>query len=91
MKNPPIGFMDLIYRVFLVYLDNFVIVFVDGIFIYSDNEQEYEEHQRLMVEVLRNNKLYAKFIKCDFLMKEVLFVGHIIFKDGVYQLILHKW
>ena len=70
-------------RVFLDYLDEFVIVFVDDILIYSDNEVQHEEHLRKALEILRKNKLYAKFSKCDFWMKEVLFLGHIISKDGV--------
>ena len=70
-------------RVFHEYLDEFVIVFVDDILIYSDNEELHEKHLKLALEVLRKNKLYAKFSKCEFWMKEVLFLGHIISKDGV--------
>ena len=69
--------------VFHDYLDEFVIVFVDDILIYSDNEVQHEEHLRKAHEILRKNKQYAKFSKCDFWMKEVLFLGHIISKDGV--------
>ena len=58
-------------RVFHEYLDEFVIVFVDDILIYSDNEELHEKHLRMALEVLRKNKLYAKFNKCDFWIKEV--------------------
>ena len=83
LTNAPAAFMDLMNRVFHDYLDEFVIVFVDDILIYSDNEVQHEEHLRKALEIPRKNKLYAKFSKCDFWMKEVLFLGHIIFKDGV--------
>ena len=83
LTNAPTAFMDLMNRVFQDYLDEFVIVFVDDILIYSDNEVQHEEHLRKALEILRNNKLYAKFSKCDFWIKEVLFLGHIISKDGV--------
>ena len=76
-------FMDLMNRVFHEYLDEFVIVFVDDILIYSDNEELHEKHLKLALEVLRKNKLYAKFSKCDFWIKEVLFQGHIISSKGV--------
>ena len=83
LTNAPAASMDLMNRVFHDYLDEFVIVFVDDILIYSDNEVQHEEHLRKALEILRKNKLYAKFSKCDFWMKEVLFLGHIISKDGV--------
>ena len=83
LTNAPAAFMDLMNRVFHEYLDEFVIVFVDDILIYSDSEELHEKHLKLALEVLRKNKLYAKFSKCDFWMKEVLFLGHIISKDGV--------
>ena len=76
-------FMDLMNRVFNEYLDEFVIVFVDDILIYSDNEELHEKHLRMTLEILRTNKLYAKFSKCDFWIKEVLFLGHIISSKGV--------
>lgn len=61
----------------------FIIVFVDDIPIYSYNEELLEKHQRMTLDVLRENQLYSKFTMCDFLMKEFLFLGHIIFNDGV--------
>lgn len=78
-----ITFMELTNRVFHDYFDEFIIVFVNDILIYSHNEQLHEEHLRLTLEVLRKNKIYAKFSKCDFCMNEVLSLCHIIYKDGV--------
>ena len=83
LANAPAAFIDLMYRVFHEYLDDFVIVFVDDILIYSDNEQLHEKHLRLSLEVLKKNKLYVKFSKCDFWLKEILFLGHIISKNSV--------
>ena len=76
-------FMDLMNRVFHKYLDEFVIVFVDDILIYSDNDELHEKHLRMALEVLRKNKLYAKFSKCKFWMEEVAFLGHIVNRQGV--------
>ena len=83
LTNVPAAFMDLMNRVFHEYLNEFVIVFVDDILIYSDNEELHEKHLKLALEVLIKNKLYAKFSKCDFWMNEVLFLGRIVSKDGV--------
>ena len=83
LTNAPTAFMDLMNRVFHEYLDEFVIVFVDDILIYSDNEELHEKNLRMALEILRKNKLYAKFSKCEFWIKEVLFLGHIISSKGV--------
>ena len=66
LTNAPAAFIDLMNRVFHEYLDEFVIVFVDDILIYSDNEELHEKHLRMALEVLRKNKLYAKFSKLTF-------------------------
>ena len=66
LTNAPAAFMDLMNWVFHEYLDEFVIVFVDDILIYSDNKELHEKHLRMTLEILRKNKLYAKFRKCDF-------------------------
>jgi len=60
------------------YLDKFVVVFIDDIFIYSKTEEEQEEHLRLVLQKLREHQLYAKLSKCDFWLKEVSFLGHVI-------------
>ena len=71
-------FMDLMNRVFLPYLDQFVVVFIDDILVYSRDEQEHEQHLKIVLQTLREKKLYAKLSKCDFWLKEVSFQGHIV-------------
>ncbi|KAL4030794.1 hypothetical protein IC575_009046 [Cucumis melo] len=83
LTNAPAVFMDLTNRVFREFLDTFVIVFIDDILIYSKTEAEHEEHLRLVLQTLRDNKLYAKFSKCEFWLKQVSFLGHVVFKAGV--------
>ena len=75
--------MDLMNRVFRPYLDKFVVVFIDDILIYSKTEEEHANHLRTVLEVLRKEKLYAKFSKCEFWLQRVQFLGHVIDKDGV--------
>ena len=66
LMNAPVAFMDLMHRVFQPYLDQFVMVFVDDILIYSQSEDEHEDHLRVVLQLLRDHQLYAKFSKCDF-------------------------
>jgi hypothetical protein len=75
--------MYLMNKVFMAYLDKFVVVFIDDILIYSKTEEEHEEHLRLVLQKLREHQLYAKFSKCDFWLKEVSFLGHIITDGGI--------
>ncbi|KAJ0833047.1 putative nucleotidyltransferase, Ribonuclease H [Helianthus annuus] len=84
MTNAPAVFMDLMNRVCKPYLDKFVIVFIDDILIYSKSQEEHEQHLRLILELLRNEQLYAKFSKCDFWLREVHFLGHVVNKDGIH-------
>jgi hypothetical protein len=65
------------------YVDKFVIVFIDDILIYSKNEEEHQEHLRLVLQKFREHELYAKFGKCEFWLKEVAFLGHIITNGGI--------
>src|SRR5579859_7747697 len=83
LTNAPASFMYLMNKVFMEYLDKFVVVFIDDILIYSKSEEEHEEHLRLALQKLRENQLYAKFSKCEFWINEVQFVGHVISKGGV--------
>ncbi|KAL8121369.1 hypothetical protein AgCh_018198 [Apium graveolens] len=83
LTNAPTAFMDLMNRVFNKYLDKFVIVFIDDILIYSKTEEEHAEHLRIVLEILRQEKLYVKFSKCEFWLKEVRFLGHVISNKGV--------
>ncbi|TYK07646.1 DNA/RNA polymerases superfamily protein [Cucumis melo var. makuwa] len=84
LTNAPAVFMDLMNRVFREFLDTFVIVFIDDILIYSKTEAEHEEHLRMILQTLRDNKLYAKFSKCEFWLKQVSFLGHVVSKAGVF-------
>nr|GEV90436.1 putative reverse transcriptase domain-containing protein [Tanacetum cinerariifolium] len=77
-------FMDLMNRVCKPYLDEFVIVFIEDILIYSKNEQEHGEHLKLILELLKKEKLYAKFSKCEFWIRRVQFLGHVINSQGIH-------
>ncbi|KAL0556899.1 hypothetical protein IC582_005416 [Cucumis melo] len=83
LTNAPAVFMDLMNRVFREFLDTFVIVFIDDILIYSKTEAEHEKHLRMVLQTLRDNRLYAKFSKCEFWLKQVSFLGHVVSKAGV--------
>ncbi|KAL4037086.1 hypothetical protein IC575_000669 [Cucumis melo] len=83
LTNALAVFMNLMNRVFREFLDTFVIVFIDDILIYSKTEAEHEEHLRIVLQTLRDNKLYAKFSKCEFWLKHVSFLGHVVSKAGV--------
>ena len=83
LTNAPAIFMDLMNRVCKPYLDKFVIVFIDDILIYSKNKKEHEGHLRTILELLRKEKLYAKFSKCDFWIRKVQFLGHVIDSQGL--------
>jgi hypothetical protein len=75
--------MNLMNKVFMEYLDRFVVVFIDDILIYSQSDSDHEEHLRLVLQKLRDNQLYAKFSKCEFWIGEVPFLGHIISNGGI--------
>ena len=83
LTNAPAVFMDLMNRIFQPYLDQFVIVFIDDILIYSGNKEDHEEHLRVVLQILRENWLYAKFSKCQFWLDNVAFLGHVISAKGV--------
>uniref|UniRef100_A0A2N9HRA9 RNA-directed DNA polymerase n=1 Tax=Fagus sylvatica TaxID=28930 RepID=A0A2N9HRA9_FAGSY len=83
LTNAPAVFMDLMNRVFHEYLDRFVIVFIDDILVYSKSLEEHEDHLRIVLQILRDKKLYAKLKKCEFWLNQVVFLGHVISKDGI--------
>ncbi|KAL0544270.1 hypothetical protein IC582_019383 [Cucumis melo] len=83
LTNAPPVFMDLMNMVFKDFLDTFVIVFIDDILIYFKTKAEHEEHLHQVLETLRANKLYAKFSKCEFWLKNVTFLGHVVSSEGV--------
>ena len=78
LTNAPVAFMDLMNRVFKSFLDQFVIVSIDDSLVYSPTEEDHREHLRTVLETLRRERLYAKFSKCDFWMRKVAFLGHVI-------------
>ena len=84
LTNALAAFMDLMNRVFRSYLDRFMIVFIDDILVYSKSNKEHEEHLRIVLSILRNKQLYAKFNKCEFWLDRVIFLGHVISAEGVW-------
>nr|GEZ73135.1 reverse transcriptase domain-containing protein [Tanacetum cinerariifolium] len=84
LTNAPVVFMDLMNRVCKPYLDKFVIVFIDDILIYSKNKEDHEKHLKTILELLKNEKLFVKFSKCDFWLKSIQFLGHVIDINGVH-------
>jgi hypothetical protein len=83
LTNAPAYFMNLMNKVFMKFLDKFLVVFIDDILVYSKTEEEHAEHLRLVLGTLREHQLYAKFSKCEFWLKEVGFLGHVISARGV--------
>jgi hypothetical protein len=83
LTNAPAYFMYLMNMIFMPELDKFVVVFIDDILVYSENEKDHEEHLRIVLIRLRDHKLYAKFSKCKFWLKKVPFLGHILSENGV--------
>jgi hypothetical protein len=83
LTNAPTYFMYLMNKVFIEYLDKFVVVFIDDILIFFKTEEEHQKHLRLVLEKLISNKLYAKFSKCGFWLIEVAFFGYVISTRGV--------
>ena len=83
LTNAPAFFMNLMNSVFMDYLDKFVVVFIDDILVYSQSEEEHADHLKMVLQRLREHQLYAKLSKCEFWISEVLFLGHIINKEGL--------
>jgi hypothetical protein len=83
LTNAPAFFMHLMNKVFMDYLDTFVVIFIDDILVYSKSEAEHEKHLILVLQRLREHKLYAKLSKCEFWIAEVPFLGHVISKGGI--------
>jgi hypothetical protein len=83
LMNVPIYFMYLMNKVFMEYLDKFVVVFIDDILIFSKIEEDHETHLRLVLEKLTTHQLYAKFNKSEFWLSKVAFLGHDISAGGI--------
>ncbi|GKA92318.1 putative reverse transcriptase domain-containing protein [Tanacetum coccineum] len=84
LTNALVVFMDLMTRVCKPYLDKFVSVFINDILIYSKDEKEHEEYLKAILELLKKEKLYAKFSKCEFWIPKVQFLGHVIDSRGIH-------
>ncbi|GKB58524.1 putative reverse transcriptase domain-containing protein, partial [Tanacetum coccineum] len=84
LTNAPTVFMDLMNRVCKPYLDRFMIVFIDDILIYSKSRKEHEGHLKLILKLLNEEELYAKFSKCEFWLSKVQFLGHVIDSEGIH-------
>nr|GFC70832.1 putative reverse transcriptase domain, aspartic peptidase domain protein [Tanacetum cinerariifolium] len=83
LTNAPAVFMDLMNRIFREFLDKFVIVFIDDILVFSKSKEEHEDHLRTVLQTLQQEKLYAKFSKCEFWLSSVAFLGHIVSAKGI--------
>ncbi|GJW69354.1 putative reverse transcriptase domain-containing protein [Tanacetum coccineum] len=84
LTNALAVFMDLMNRVCKPYIDKFIIMFIDDILIYSKSKEEHEVHLKLVLELLKKEKLFAKFSKCEFWLQEVHFLGHVVNSDGIH-------
>jgi len=83
LTNAPAYFMYMMNKVFMEYLDKFVVVFIDDILVFSKTKEEHAEHLRLVLQKLREHKLYAKGSKCEFWLEEVSFLGHVVSNGGI--------
>jgi hypothetical protein len=83
LTNAPAYFMYMMNKVFMEYLDKFFMVFINDILVYSRSEEEHEGHLRLVLQNLQDHKLYPKLSKCEFWLKQVAFLGHLISKGGI--------
>ena len=83
VTNAPTTFMDLMNHFFRPYLDQFVVVFIDDILVYSKDWENHDTHLRVVLETLRKERLYAKLSKCEFWLREVSFLRHIISEEGI--------
>jgi hypothetical protein len=83
LTNAPAYFMYLMNSVFMPELDKFVVVFIDDILVYSRNKEEHVGHLHVVLQRLREHRLYAKLSKCDFWLKEIKFMGHTISQKGI--------
>ena len=83
LTNAPTASMDLMNRVFRPYVDQFVVVFIDNILVYSNSMKEGVYHLRIFLQTLREYQLYAKFSRCDFWTESVSFLSHVVTEDSI--------
>lgn len=84
LTNAPAMFIDSMNRVFPPYLDQYMVEFIDDILVYSSSYSEHEQHLGVVLRILRENKWYAKLDKCEFWLKEMVFLGHVISAEGIF-------
>ena len=83
LTNAPAYFMYMMNTVFMLELDKFMVMFIDDILIYSENKEDHVEHLRVVLTRLKEHKLYAKFSKCEFWLRKVPFLGHVLLENGI--------
>ena len=83
LTNAPTTFMCLMNSVLSKYLEKFVVVFIDDILVYSKTKQEHDEHLKIILQVLREHQLYAKFNNCDFYKDKIQYLGHVISEKAI--------
>ena len=83
LTNAPTNFMCMMNNIFSKYLDKFVLVFIDNILVYFKSKEEHEKHLHIVLQVLREHQIYAKFNKCDFYKQQIQYLGHIISEKGI--------
>ena len=84
LTNATMTFLDLMHRVFHPYLNQFVIVFINDILVYSKSADEHALHLRVVLQTLKDRQLYVKFSKCEFWLNEVIFIGYVISGNGIF-------
>ena len=83
LTNALVAFIDIMNRIFQLHVDQFIVVFIDNILLYSKDQENHNTHLRVVLETLREEQLYAKLSKCEFWLNEVSFLGHIVSKEGI--------
>ena len=81
LTNAPVAFMDLMNHIFRPYVDRFFVVFIDNILVYSKDREDHDAHLRVVLETLRKEQLHAKISKCEFWLREVSFLRHIVSEE----------
>ena len=82
LTNAPGVFISLMNRIFAPYLDQFTIVFIDNILVYSKSKEDHAEHLKTSLQLLKDNQLYAKLNKCEFWLEQIPFLEHVVSMEG---------
>ena len=83
LTNTPAVFMDLMNQAFNPFLDHFVIIFIDNILVYFESREEHEHHLRITLQTFQDHQVYVKFLKCEFWLDKVTFLGHVVSSEGI--------